>query len=78
MLHIYVEADINCFFKLYFSNYSHYYSYVLQVTAHDQMQLQYYQYTKLQCIETTIWPLLYLKESWYESNILGHVRMITF
>ena len=60
------------------SCYSHYYTYVLELLAKDKMELQYYEFCKLQCIEIAIWPLLYIKEQWCESNISGHVRKFTF
>lgn len=76
MLRIFVEAISKRAFKSFSSNYSHYCSYALHLIAQDQMRLQYYQYTKLQCIEICLW--LYLKESWCESNIPGHVKIIIF
>ena len=37
------------------------------------MDLRYYEFGKLQCIEMTIWPLLYTNEKWCESYTSGQV-----
>ena len=57
---------------------SHYYCYALELIAENKLRLQFYEYSSLQCIEMAIWPLLYLKESWCESNISGQVYHVFY
>ena len=42
------------------------------------MCLQFYEFSRLQYLETAIWPLLYLHEKWCESNISGQVYVLSF
>ena len=56
--------------------YGHYYSYALELIAQDKMQLPFYEYPRLQCIEMAIWPLLYINEKWCESTISGQVYIL--
>ena len=53
------------------------YSYPL-VPAQNKMHLQFYEYSRLQCIKMTKWPLLYIKESWFKSSISAQVYSITY
>ena len=59
------------------SNRSHYYSYASDLLNREKTILRYYEYCKLECIEMVIWPLLYLREEWCESNISGQVYTVT-
>ena len=58
---------------IYYCHSSHYYNYALQLIAQGKLDLRYYEFGKLQCIEMAIWPLLYTDEKWCESNISGQV-----
>ena len=49
-----------------------------ELLAQERTTLCYYEYCKLECVEMAIWPLLYLKEEWCESNISGQVYTLTF
>ena len=60
----------------FFFFFSHYYSYALELIAQDKMQLPFYEYTRLECIEMAIWPLLYIHEKWCECNISGQVYIL--
>ena len=62
----------------FFSLCSHCYSYALELIAQNKLHLQFYEYSSLQCIEMAIWPLLYVKENWYESNISGQLYKVTY
>ena len=42
------------------------------------LTIPYYKVCKLECVEIAIWPLLYLKEEWCESNVKGHVSIFTY
>ena len=42
------------------------------------MCLQFYEFSRLEYLETAIWPLLYLHEKWCESNISGQVYVLSF
>ena len=44
----------------------------------DTLTLLYYKVCKLECVEIAIWPLLYLKEEWCESNVKGHVSAFKY
>lgn len=55
------------------------YSYALElIAAQNKMRLQFYEYSRLQCIKMAIWPLLYIKGSWFKSNISAQVYSITY
>ena len=58
--------------------FSHYYGYVLELLAQSEYGLPYYKVCQLQCIEMAIWPLLYVKKEWCESNLSGKVSYIIF
>ena len=47
---------------MYYCYSSHYCNYAHQLTAQGKMDLRYYEFNKLQCIEIAIWPLLYIDE----------------
>ena len=49
----------------------------MQLIAEQKTDLPYYEYSRLQCIEMAIWPLLYVKEKWCESNISGQVYALS-
>ena len=57
---IFFATDLFLLFKIFliYSNFSHYYNYVLELIAQQKMSLQYFEFGKLQCIEMAIWPLL--------------------
>ena len=52
---------------------SRYYDYVLELIASEQSSLSYYKMGHLECIEIALWPLLYIKEEWCESKVMGQV-----
>ena len=83
VLLLFVDSRFQCIphillYHSFLSLCSHYYSYALELIAQNKLRLQFYEYSSLQCIEMAIWPLLYLKESWCESNISGQVYHITY
>ena len=57
---------------------SHYYDYVLELLAQSEYGLPYCKVCQLQCIEMAIWPLLYVKKEWRESNLSGKVSYRIF
>ena len=83
VLLLFVNSQFQCIphillYHSFLSFCSHYYSYALELIAQNKLRLQFYEYSSLQCIEMAIWPLLYLKESWCETNISGQVYNITY
>ena len=45
----------------------------------DPWHFMHFEFSKLECTDMSTWPpLLYLKHKWCESNIYGHVFMVSF
>lgn len=72
-LPVFIFFPANLIEKIFADYCSHYYSFALELITQDKMHPQFYEYTRFQCIEIAIWPLLYIHKKWCESNISEQV-----